>query len=152
MSRAEQRRRDREYRRGTGAGTWHPAWILVASATLAILAVAVVSQSGAASIHPTPRSPELASDVLPDTRYAAYPRVAQAYQVAAVVPAVLDGLFCYCRCSEHSGHYSLLDCFASDHAASCDICMSEAVAAYEMTMAGADLDAIRDRVDRTYGT
>ncbi len=153
MSRAENRRREREHRRGVRAKKWHPAWILVASASLGILAVGVFSQvSRSTSFHPAARAPEVASDVLPHTRYANYPRVADAYRMAAIVPAVLDGLYCYCRCSEHSGHYSLLDCFASDHAAGCDICMSEAVVAHDMTMAGADLEAIRHRVDATYGT
>ena len=117
-----------------------------------MLVLAVISQVGrGGALHPTPRVVEMASHVVPDARYAGQARARQAYQRAAAVPGVLDGLYCYCRCSEHSGHYSLLDCFASDHAAGCDVCMSEAEIAHEMTREGASLGAIRAEVDRTYG-
>jgi Protein of unknown function with PCYCGC motif len=153
MSRAEQRREARGQRRGKRSKGRHPAWILVGSAVLAIVLVGIVNQvQQSKDHHPTPRSEDVASDVLPHTRYASAPRVAEVYRMAATVPAVLDGVYCYCRCSQHSGHYSLLDCFASDHAAGCDVCLSEAVIAYDMTAQGADLAAIRDRVDGTYGT
>ena len=71
---------------------------------------------------------------------------------AGTARASLDGVYCYCDCAQHSGHYSLLDCFVSDHAARCDICMSEAVIAYRMSMNGATLNAIRAEVDKTYGS
>ncbi len=155
MSRAENRRRERNSNSG-GHGrpsrSRHPVWILGTSVGAAVLVLAVWSQVGRSDVlHPAPRQTEIASHVMPDARYADYPRVRQAYQMAAAVPAILDGLYCYCHCSEHSGHYSLLDCFASDHAARCDVCMSEAVIAHEMTRAGASLKAIRAEVDRTYG-
>jgi len=153
MSRAETRRGARNgtsARKGKGR---HPVWIVGVAVTAALLVVAVFAQSQrGADHHPTPRALELASDVVASTRYEAYPRVEQAYTVAAAVPHVLDGLFCYCHCSEHSGHYSLLDCFASDHAASCDVCMSEAVIAHDMTQQGASLDEIRTLIDRNYST
>jgi Protein of unknown function with PCYCGC motif len=153
MSRAEQRREAREQRRGKRNKGRHPAWILVGSAALALVLVGIVNEVQQSNDrHPTPRSEDVASNVLPDTRYATSPRVAEVYRMAATVPDVLDGIYCYCRCSEHSGHYSLRDCFASDHAAGCDVCLSEAVIAYDMTGDGADLVAIRDRIDRTYGT
>ena len=155
MSRAEKRRRARNRDsggRGGSGNSWHLTWILVASAGAAFLVLAVPSQVGrTGATHPTPRVAEVASDVVPDARYAGQPRARRAYQIAAVVPGVLDGLYCYCRCSEHSGHYSLLDCFASDHAALCDVCMSEAELAHEMTRDGASLQALRAEVDRTYG-
>ena len=155
MSRAENRRRARNADSRGGARPSrerHPAWILGASVAAAFLVLAIMSQVGqAGSLHPAPRDAEMASDVLPDARYADYPRARQAYQMAAAVPAVLDGLYCYCHCSQHSGHHSLLDCFASDHAATCDICMSEAVLAYEMSRDGASLEAVRDEVVRIYG-
>ena len=155
MSRAENRRRARNRDsngRGRPARSRHPAWILVASAGAAFLVLAVISQvGGTGALHPTPRVVEMASDVVPAARYASEPRARQAYQMAAAVPGVLDGLYCYCHCSEHSGHYSLLDCFTSDHAATCDICMSEAEIAHEMTREGASLTDVRGEVDRTYG-
>jgi hypothetical protein len=38
------------------------------------------------------------------------------YAIAAEIPEVLDGLYCYCRCRENFGHKNLLTCFTSTHA------------------------------------
>ncbi len=84
-------------------------------------------------------------------RYASYPRVSEMYSQAAEVAAVLDGLHCYCDCSKHSAHRSLLTCFESDHGAACDICLTEAAIAYRMTKDGRALDDIRDAIDELYG-
>ena len=100
--------------------------------------------------HPTPRDIDHAAHVMPASEFAAYPRVAATYERVAAVPHVVDGVYCYCRCSEHSGHHSLLDCFASDHGAHCDICLSEATLVYQMSRAGHDLDAIRAEIDRRF--
>lgn len=101
--------------------------------------------------HPAPRPPAEREAVVPGARYAEYPRIANVYRAAAEIPEVLDGLHCYCECGEHAGHYSLLTCFASDHAAMCDICMNEAETAFRLSRDGVDLDLIRDVIDRTYG-
>jgi hypothetical protein len=77
--------------------------------------------------------------------------VAGIYAQAEEVKDVLDGVYCHCMCSEHSGHYSLLDCFKDDHAARCDICLSEAALAHKMHGEGASLQQIRDAVDGLYG-
>lgn len=129
---------------------WAVAGLSVAA--LVIVSVAVSRGNGPHSHHPVPRVAAEQSSVVGAARYAQYPRVAQTYEMAAAVPMILDGLYCYCDCSEHSGHYSLLDCFADDHAARCDVCMSEAVIAYQMNQKGASLDDIRREIDRTYGT
>ena len=121
-----------------------------AAGLLALAALASVQQGG--ERHPAPRIAQEQPPVMPAARYAQYPRVADTYRMAAVVPEVLDGLYCYCQCSQHSGHYSLLDCFASDHAARCDICMSEGSMGYQMSQNGASLDEIRAEIDRTFGT
>jgi hypothetical protein len=42
--------------------------------------------------------------------------VAAAYAVAKQVPALLDQLYCYCRCKENFGHKSLLSCYVDRHA------------------------------------
>lgn len=42
--------------------------------------------------------------------------VAAAYTVAKRTPALLDRLYCYCRCKENFGHKSLLSCFVDRHA------------------------------------
>jgi hypothetical protein len=138
----------RERRRRTRA--WTVAGLSVTAFALAGLAVG--RGDATHTHHPGPRAASERTTVVPTARYASYPRVAETYEMAAAVPMILDGLHCFCECDEHSGHYSLLDCFNSDHAARCDVCMSEAVIAYRMHHDGASLDAIRAEVDRTYGT
>lgn len=130
------------------------AWLVagLSVAALVVVSAVVIRGDRVQSHHPTPRAASQQPQVVPPAQYAQYPRVAQAYEIAAAVPMILDGLYCYCNCAEHSGHHSLLDCFASDHAARCDVCMSEAVIAHRMSQDGASLDAIRAEVDRTYGT
>jgi len=44
-------------------------------------------------------------------------QTARAYAVAAEVPDVLAGLYCYCKCDLSVGHRHLLDCFRDDHGA-----------------------------------
>jgi hypothetical protein len=132
----------------------HPAWILAGSAAAGLAAVAILASiqtRSAPSHHPTPRSAAEAGTVQNAALYAAYPRVEETYRMAAAVPQVLDGLYCYCDCSENLGHYSLLECFQSDHAAGCDVCLSEALTAYRMTQQGASLAAIRKAIDDVYG-
>lgn len=101
--------------------------------------------------HPAPRAElDHASHVVAGDRYEAYPRVQHVYELVAAVPMIVDGIYCYCHCAEHSDHYSLLDCFASDHAARCDVCLSEATMASQMTQDGYDLKAIRAEIDARY--
>jgi hypothetical protein len=58
------------------------------------------------------------------------------YELAAKVKPVLYQQPCYCYCDRSIGHKSLLDCFASEHGAQCDICQKEAVLAYQQTQKG----------------
>lgn len=104
------------------------------------------------SHHPTPRPGITASRILPAVRYASVPRIEKVYGEAAVVPAELDGIYCYCRCIENMGHRSLLSCFESDHAAGCDVCLSEGDMVYRMTKQGRSLDQIRQAIDQTYSS
>ncbi len=125
-------------------------WVLLGALVIAALyRFAVVPASGAE--HPEPR-PGLTSHIVAPDRFAQAPRVARAYKMAAAVPDVLDGLYCYCQCSKHAGHRSLLTCFESDHGASCDVCMDEVMVAYTMSQNGASLQQIRDAIDARYGT
>jgi hypothetical protein len=101
--------------------------------------------------HPDPRPGINGSQVVPASRYLGYERVAAVYAQAAEIPTVLDGLHCYCDCSGHSGHRSLLTCFESDHGAACDICLTEAAIAYRMTKDGRSLQEIRNAIDQLYG-
>lgn len=138
--------------RGRSSGRAGAGWIMAGSVTAALLGVALVAELTGPGLHPAPRVAEQASHVMPAERYERSARVREAYTLAAAIPGVFDGIYCYCRCSEHSGHYSLLDCFADDHAAGCDVCMREAEMAFDMSSRGSTLEQIRDQVDRMYGT
>ena len=107
---------------------------------------------GPADHHPEPRADAHHEHVVAGAQYAAYPRVAEVYELVAEIPHVIDGIYCYCACSEHSGHYSLLDCYKDSHAARCDVCLSEADMAYEMHQDGKSLAEIRTAIDRLYET
>lgn len=151
MSRAERRRQRRDARKGEGRRRSRaPIWIVGGSVLSALLVVGVVASANDDTRHPEPRVSSGLPTLMPPDRYGAGTRTADAYQAAWTVPSVLDGLYCYCSCEEHSGHRSLLDCFASDHASACDICMREAEIAQRMTMQGEPLGRIRAEIDRYY--
>lgn len=75
----------------------------------------------------------------------------QAYIVARDHPELFAQLDCYCGCEEHEGHKNLLDCFRTNHGASCDICVGEAVTAGRMLSEGTPVDQIRDALRARYG-
>lgn len=75
------------------------------------------------------------------------PSVVRSYEAAKRIPEVLAQQPCYCRCDRH-GHRSLLDCFRTNHAASCLICMKEALLADQMDRAGKSADEIRSAIIR----
>ena len=156
MSRASRRRDERTSGpvRQAGGRNRAPFYIMGGSLVAALLVLAIVTQRGGqeASHHPTPRIDAHASHVMPATRYASTPQVAETYTMAAEIVSVLDGLYCYCLCRETFTHYSLLDCFKDDHAAGCDVCMDEAILAHEMTQQGRSLDDIRTAIDAQYRT
>lgn len=111
-----------------------------------------VVRAAEAHTHPQPRAAIGADSIMPAERYAEVPGIAQVYFDARRIPELLDGLYCYCECSKHSGHRSLLTCFHSDHAARCDICLGEAALAYRLHQEGRSLDEIRAQIDAVYGT
>jgi hypothetical protein len=151
MSRAARRRAGRRGERRSFNKA--PLWIMTGSVAAGLLVVALVAgPRGGGSHHPMPRMDAHSMHVMPAARYATMPGVAEVYEWAAEIPGVLDGIYCYCECLTNFGHYSLLDCFIDDHAAACDICLREAILAYEMTGRGDALDAIRQEVDRRYRT
>lgn len=156
MSRASRRREARSggSSRRKGPRNRAPIWIMSGSVAAALLILGIISQRGNSGMshHPTPRINATQLAVMPAARYSENPRVAQTYTMAAQVPQMLDGVFCYCYCARTFGHYSLLDCFREDHASECDICLNEAMIAYQMTQDGASLDDIRQAVDRQYQT
>lgn len=126
--------------------------MLWAAAVVIAVVAGFLAARDTGAAHPKPRSDAHAHHVVPASKYDGYPRVADVYAQAETTKSVLDGIYCYCECSRHSGHYSLLECFETDHGARCDICMSEAALAYRLTQDGKTLDQIRNAVDRLYGT
>ncbi len=77
-----------------------------------------------------------------------------AYRAARAIPAVLNQLYCWCHCRESAifHHRSLLECFESDHASQCDICMGEALLAQKMVQAGTtDVREIQRAIDAQFG-
>ena len=71
--------------------------------------------------------------------------VRQAYQTVKEIPRVLVQQPCYCYC-QRKGHRSLIDCFKTDHAASCDICIKEALLAGQMHRQGKSPGDIRTTI------
>jgi len=107
---------------------------------------------GGSGHHPTPRAGVTAENVMPAVRYASVPRIEKVYREVAQVPGAVDGIYCYCHCIENMGHTSLLTCFESDHAAGCDVCLSEGDMVYRMTQQGRSLDQVRQAIDRTFSS
>jgi hypothetical protein len=125
-------------------------YVVMIMGVLVVVLGFVTARQASASHHPKPRTGLTAADVELAERYAAYPRIAEVYTMAARIPSVLDGLYCHCDCSRHSGHRSLLTCFQDDHGAACEVCLTEAALAYQMTQDGKSLKQIRAAVDGLY--
>ncbi len=156
MSRSERRRTKRSGGgkvpgRGPSRARMVAPLIAVGVLSLALVGIWTGVSPDRGGHHPDPRPDVPGGTVIPASTYASYARVSHVYAQAAEIAAVLDGLYCYCDCSRHSGHRSLLSCFESDHAAACDVCLSEAAIAYRMTRDGRSLDEIRDAIDELYG-
>ena len=73
------------------------------------------------------------------------PKISKAYAIAKSIPEVLVQQPCYCHCV---GHRSLLDCFKDEHAASCSICIEEAMYVDQQNAKGQCTQAIRDGIIR----
>jgi hypothetical protein len=125
-------------------------YVVIALGVIVLLLGLATTRTANAHEHPDPRPDLSAATVEPAERYAAYPRIAEIYQMAAEIPHVLDGLYCHCDCSKHSNHRSLLTCFEDDHGAACDVCLTEAALAHRMDREGRSLKEIRKAVDDLY--
>lgn len=79
-------------------------------------------------------------------------RVRNAYAAAQKYAQVLEQLYCYCRCKENLGHRALIECYESDHASECDVCMTEALMAARMTEQGRTPKEIQKAIDQYYRT
>ena len=69
-------------------------------------------------------------------------KIQEAYSVAKEIPGVLAQQPCYCYC-QSIGHRSLLDCFRTRHATTCDICVNEARLAGQLHRQGKTAQEIR---------
>jgi hypothetical protein len=78
------------------------------------------------------------------------PQVRAAYAAAKKHAAVLEHIYCYCRCKENHGHRALVECFESEHGSMCDVCMHEAFTAAEMTEKGKTPAEIQQAIDSYY--
>ena len=78
------------------------------------------------------------------------PRVRAAYEAAKQYAHVLEEIYCYCRCKENIGHRALIECFESDHASDCDVCMNSAMIAARMTRDGKTPKEINKAIDVLY--
>jgi hypothetical protein len=74
----------------------------------------------------------------------------QAYLVAQQHPELLAQLDCYCGCEQHEGHKNLLDCFRTNHAATCATCTGEAVTAGQLYENGTPVEQIREMLRQRY--
>ena len=77
-------------------------------------------------------------------------RVRKAYEAAKQYATVLESIYCYCRCKENIGHRALVECFETDHASHCDVCMNEAIIAARMTADGKTPKEIQKAIDAYY--
>lgn len=94
-----------------------------------------------------------ASAVLDPARFDE-PRIRAAYAVAQRIPETLNQLYCWCGCVGNptmGNHRSALECFESDHAANCDVCLANAEIAWEMTEQGVtDAGKIQAAIDTRF--
>jgi hypothetical protein len=127
-------------------------WVVAGAGLLALAGVVSLTRPAGGSTHPDPRAGVTAEKVLPDFAIPRNPGAMDAYAAARRAAATLDGVYCHCDCSKHSGHRSLLTCFESDHGAFCDICMGEAMLANGMAQQGKSLTDIRAAIDRQFGS
>jgi len=79
-------------------------------------------------------------------------RIRDAYKAVGEIPQTIAQLPCYCHCDEGFGHKSLQSCFVDDHAAHCDICVKEALAAYQLQKQGLTASQIRERIVAEYSS
>ncbi len=127
-------------------------WLVAAAAVAAAAAVLLIARPAGEGHHPDPRPGVTGARVLPASTFGEDQRLVRAYAAARAMPEVFDGIYCYCHCKEEMGHRSLLTCYESEHAASCDICLTEAAMAADLHGRGATLDDIRRAIDARFKT
>ena len=128
---------------------------------LALLALALVPRAvfatdatrrhrGGPIVHPTPRPGITAARVL-HAKQLEIQRAAPVFDMVREIPAVVDGIHCYCGCASQKGFYSLLSCYEDGMAQHCEICQGEARLAYKLHADGWSLNGIRGSIDAAFG-
>jgi len=99
------------------------------------------------------RRPVLDPNLFADARIYE-PDVRPAYEVAHKYPKTLDRIHCFCECEESPKfkHKTLLTCFTDEHAASCGICVKEALLAAELKRKGAPDEEVERLVESSFKT
>lgn len=101
-------------------------------------------------VHPTPRPGITAARVL-HAKQLEIKRAAPVFEMVRKIPAVVDGIHCYCGCASQKGFYSLLSCYEDGMAQHCEICQGEARLAYKLHADGWSLNGIRGSIDAAFG-
>ncbi|MBV8451026.1 MAG: hypothetical protein JOZ29_01960 [Deltaproteobacteria bacterium] len=129
------------HRKSNGAGRLITGVIVAALVGLTGIAVyqMLASAGAAAASNGLTLNPELFQGEIQD-----------AYLAAQRHPELLVQLDCYCGCEQHEGHKNLLDCFRTNHAATCATCTGEAVAASRLYENGTPIEQIRALLRQRY--
>jgi hypothetical protein len=77
------------------------------------------------------------------------PEARAAYTIVQNKPKLIAQLPCFCYC-ERWGHGSLHDCFVTEHAVTCDVCMNEAIQADKLDQQGVSAAEIRETIVAQY--
>ena len=145
----------------TSKQTSYAPWLIAIGCVLGLgLIILVVVINGPADGRPTNgHAPVVAPTVRSDASFVLDParfadqRQQEAYSAARQIPAVLNQLYCWCGCRENPAtrHRALLECYESEHASGCDICIGEAVIARSMVEEGAtNIRRIQDQIYLTF--
>ena len=105
-----------------------------------------IAQSTPAAVAPDAAS---VNKVLDPTRFSDE-RVRKAYEAAKQYAHILENIYCYCRCKENIGHRALVECFETEHASHCEVCMNEAIITARMTADGKTPQEIQKAIDAYY--
>lgn len=104
-------------------------------------------------VHPAPRPGIDAGSVLTAAQLDGWDDDVKAvFAMVREMPAIADGIHCYCGCDGRDGNRSLLSCFgAAGMARECQICQGEARLAYRRWKDGQTLGQIRRAIDARFG-
>lgn len=124
--------------------------LLTAAIVLSMVPIAAAEKSSADGFDQSLRKGE-ARETL-DPEMFKNPLIKKAYRAAKEIPWVLDSIYCYCYCKESPTfkHKSLLSCYVDLHAARWDICLREALRAFELYEQGNSVEEIKKIVEKEF--